>query len=284
MSEIEHAILGDLFLVCAVSLFILAIPAYAIIRRKRPAEGWHRRGRVPTTALGAVDLLGIGIFFGFYSFFWMAIPAAEERELTAFGILDSIFFHGLCGGIVIGMLVWRTRLVEFLGLRWRNWPLVFAMVPCVVVVMWIFNGSLMWAGYFEAMQHLFGENPMQESVRALQDNDDPLTLVLLVAAACIVAPLAEELVFRGYIYPSVKRFTDPVFATLFTSLFFAVVHLNAASVLPLFVLAILLTVVYEMSGSLWAPIAVHFGFNAVTVVVNFVMRFVSPETLKALES
>ena len=111
MSALEHAVLGDIFLACAVALFVVGIPAYAILRRLRPVDASRQQGGVRTGALGPIDLLGIGIFFGVYSFFWTQIPKVEDTSLTALGILDSMLFHALCVSIVVGLLAWRTRLV-----------------------------------------------------------------------------------------------------------------------------------------------------------------------------
>ncbi len=88
----------------------------------------------------------------------------------------------------------------------------------------------------------------------------------MALAVVILAPVCEEIVFRGYIYGATKRFTDRFFACLFSSLLFAVAHYNINALLPLLFLAILLTVAYELTGSLWAPISIHALFNATTLI------------------
>jgi membrane protease YdiL (CAAX protease family) len=46
------------------------------------------------------------------------------------------------------------------------------------------------------------------------------------------------------------------------------------SLLPLFVFGLVLVALYEYTGSIWAPVAVHFVFNAATVAVQILLRFV----------
>jgi membrane protease YdiL (CAAX protease family) len=46
-----------------------------------------------------------------------------------------------------------------------------------------------------------------------------------------------------------------------------------AALLPLFVFGLVLVALYEFTGSIWAPVAVHFLFNAATVVVQMLLRF-----------
>ena len=48
---------------------------------------------------------------------------------------------------------------------------------------------------------------------------------------------------------------------------FAAVHMKLPALFPLWILAIILTLSYELSGSLWVPIGIHAGFNTFSVVV-----------------
>ena len=52
----------------------------------------------------------------------------------------------------------------------------------------------------------YGNDGKQEVVKAFTENDDPVMLGLLVLLAVVVAPLTEEILFRGYLYPVAKRF------------------------------------------------------------------------------
>ena len=63
--------------------------------------------------------------------------------------------------------------------------------------------------------------------------------VVIVVAAVIIAPLAEEIMFRGFIYGVLKRYTDAPFAAIISGLFFAIIHMHIGSLVPLWVLAML---------------------------------------------
>jgi membrane protease YdiL (CAAX protease family) len=104
----------------------------------------------------------------------------------------------------------------------------------------------------------------------------------MAVVVCIGAPLAEEVVFRGYIYPAMKRFTNISVAVIFTGILFGAVHGNLGALLPLTVLGIILALAYELTGSLWAPIAIHFCFNAATTAIQIIMNL-NPELLENLE-
>jgi membrane protease YdiL (CAAX protease family) len=96
--------------------------------------------------------------------------------------------------------------------------------------------------------------------------------ITLGAAAILLAPLAEEILFRGILYPAIKQAGYPHLALWGTVLLFAAVHMNAVTFLPLAVLALLLTALYERTNNLLAPIFAHALFNALNFVTLFLVE------------
>jgi membrane protease YdiL (CAAX protease family) len=90
------------------------------------------------------------------------------------------------------------------------------------------------------------------------------------AAAVLLVPVAEEVLFRGILYPAIKQAGHPGLALWGTSLLFAAIHMNLVTFLPLALLALVLTVLYERTNNLLAPITAHVLFNA----LNFAMLLV----------
>lgn len=218
-------------------------------------------------------------------FFWMAgifaIFAAMsvsntsvDEEKMAIGpnvLIGSIIFHGTLTMITLAVMVFRIGPVEWLGLRWKSWPWVFLIAPATVVGMWVVFGALQALGYMEWMESL-GVEAVQDSVKLLQTTKDPLVLILMAVAAVLVAPISEELVFRGYLYPAAKRFAGTWMAAICTGLVFAAAHGSLVALLPLFIFGVVLALLYEKTGSIWAPVAVHFCFNGATVGIQLLMR------------
>ncbi len=233
------------------------------------------RLRVPVSYYRLIDLSLIGLVFLVY-FALTSMPGGEEIPLEKkFGpevLVASIFFQLLLMGMVGAFVLWRVKLTEWLGLRWKMWPLAFAIAPLTVFFMWCLMGALHLAGWNGWLERSLGIDSMQEAVKLLQEAKDPLVIVLMAIAAVIVAPLAEEVIFRGYLYPAAKRFCGPVGAILFSSLVFAAAHGNVVALLPLFALAVILCLLYEFTGSIWACISVHFLFNAATVSIQLLAR------------
>ena len=186
-------------------------------------------------------------------------------------MLVNIGFQVLLVGAVAIPVVRRVGWVTWLGLRWREWPWVVLIAPGCVVFMWMVSVGLNVSGYMKWVES-FGVETVQDTVKLLQKSEDPLTVGLMVVAAVVAAPLCEEIVFRGYMYPVLKKHAGVWPAAVCVSLVFAAAHGSLAALLPLFVLSGLLVLVYEKTGSLWAPIAVHCCFNSATVLAQLAAR------------
>src|SRR5439155_16515048 len=113
------------------------------------------------------------------------------------------------------------------------------------------------------------ETQEQQAVHALRVANTWSNRLVLAVLALVLAPVVEETFFRGMLYPAIKQAGFRRLALWGVSLLFACVHSNAVSFVPLLVLAILLTALYERTGNLLAPISAHALFNG----LNFVLLY-----------
>ncbi|HEY1123150.1 MAG TPA: type II CAAX endopeptidase family protein, partial [Haloferula sp.] len=238
-----------------------------------PAQGLLK---VSTAPYRLLDLPLIGLVFFVFAGLTLANTGAEEMPLdkkyTPGVLIASIVFQFLIMGMVIVFVSWRVKIVEWLGLRWKKWPFVFAIAPVTVFFMWCFMGVLFVTGWNTWLEKSLGIESMQEAVKVFKEVKDPVVIALMAATAAFVAPMAEEVVFRGYLYPAAKRFCGPAAGIIFSSLVFAAAHGHVVALLPLFVLAVILCLLYEFTGSIWACMSVHFLFNAATVTIQLLAR------------
>lgn len=93
----------------------------------------------------------------------------------------------------------------------------------------------------------------------------PGGMVVAYAAATLVAPAAEELVFRGLLYRTARDRWGAARAAVLTALFFGVAHWQPWSLFGLVGLGLLLCWLYERTGSLLAPMAAHAAHNAISL-------------------
>ncbi len=287
MFDLSQTVLIASFLICFLSL-LGAMPLAAHLRRSSSQPGWNYRGAVRTEALAPADLIGISLLFGLYtltsalklpqltdwlvSMGWFteeSLKSPETVKLTPEVLIAGMISQAVPGIIVIVFLVFRqVNIIEFFGIRWKKAPLLLLIGPTAAVAVQIIFMAMEIAGYSSALKSIFGEVKVQEVVRIYQEHHAISIRILLVIMIVIIAPVVEEVVFRGYIYPVCKRYTGRIIATFIASLFFSIVHFHIPALLPLFILAIGLTIAYELSGTIWVPISIHACFNAFTLIVQ----------------
>lgn len=102
----------------------------------------------------------------------------------------------------------------------------------------------------------------------------PASGYLLAGFGVLVAPLVEELFFRGFLYPAVERWTGSATSIIITAGAFAAMHGTQlayawAPLLVLFSVGLVLTIIRARSGSVAACVIVHMGYNLVLFVMLF---------------
>ena len=122
-----------------------------------------------------------------------------------------------------------------------------------------------------------------ETLKALIETDSHASIALMVLSAAVVAPVLEELVFRGLVQTTLLAAWGELqplgraraVVVFFASLMFAAVHVGVAAphALPaLFTLSLILGWVYERTGRLWPCVLIHAGFNLVNLTWALAMR------------
>ena len=102
--------------------------------------------------------------------------------------------------------------------------------------------------------------------------------ILAFLSLVIVAPVAEEILFRGYLLGKLRKYAPVWLAVLITSLLFALVHFQWNVGIDVFALSIILCVLRITSGSLWPSILLHMLKNGIA----FYFLFINPSLLSTL--
>ncbi|MBX3356313.1 MAG: CPBP family intramembrane metalloprotease [Phycisphaeraceae bacterium] len=178
-----------------------------------------------------------------------ALMATRHLWMTRSECHPSSAWWSLAGG-VFGLFV--------------AWPLVqFASMAGATLQ------SILGAGSAPVVAH--------ETLRKMEQGGFSFETALLVIGAVVIAPVVEEVLYRGVLQQTLRRAgASARGAILITTTLFTIMHLgdgaidqeSAWTALPaLFVLGLLFGVLYERSGRLAAPIAAHALFNLVNVLV-----------------
>ena len=148
-----------------------------------------------------------------------------------------------------------------LGDRWFLWGIGGYLIALPLVVIVSLINQEFWQGQG-------GSNPLLFLALEAQDK---VVLAIFFFTASIAAPFFEEIMFRGFLLPSLTRYV-PVWAAIgLSSLLFAIAHLNLSEVLPLAMLGIILGVVYTRSRNLLASMLLHSLWNSGTLISLFIL-------------
>ncbi|HEY8489514.1 MAG TPA: type II CAAX endopeptidase family protein [Dehalococcoidia bacterium] len=214
-------------------------------------------------------LAALGIFAALVVVTALLVAALEpsERGRTVLALLANVCLEVLAALAVI-LLVVKGRGAAPADLGFRPVPLrrlwwvpaflatAFAVLTVYAVLVqalgldWLMPGEQMPPGVFDAAS----------------------TVVLSAAMVVLVAPVAEELFFRGFVFAGLVARLGVGWAAAASGLLFGLVHGQVGLILPFAMVGALLALLYHRSGSLWVPIAAHLAYNGLAFTALALME------------
>jgi uncharacterized protein len=205
-------------------------------------------------------LVGTGIFFA------AGVAFADENWTIVLSVAGQYV-----GNLGVFWMLTRYKPIGDIGL---------AIVPrdLVYIVAGLGLQIALAIVFLPLSELLFPEGrPQQEVADMIANADTMLLRVVLVAAAVVLGPVTEELMYRGILLKALERW-GKVVALLLSSLVFAAAHLtgldlddfwrSAAIFLPpLFVLGLILARLTQKTGRLGPAIFLHSGWNLLSAFV-----------------
>lgn len=178
-------------------------------------------------------------------------PAALSLTLVITLGLQAAFV-GVVLGVTrhnMGELAQRLRLTGFSA--FGLWRPALAVVGCYVMV----------AVYAAIVNALDIEVLQPESTVPFEVMRHPATIVLTGIAVIVTAPLSEEIFYRGLIFGGLQQWGFWP-AALISGAVFSGVHLDTGSLIPFFIIGVVLAWLFWRRGNLWESVAFHVLFNA----------------------
>lgn len=218
----------------------------------------------------SVLLLGAGLMISL-SLGMLAVLALRQfqPDLTAanlrfFSFLISMVSFQIAGLVLTHLFLQQhaLRWREFLGLSGPRLGRALAAGLAVVVV-----ALPLILGFNELMRVLItrwhSAPDLQPTMQVLELSVSVGQRICFGFTAIVLAPVVEEILFRGILYRTIQQRGFPRLALLGTSLLFGLIHGSLMTLLPLAALAAILALLYDRTQNLMAPIFAHSLFNAV---------------------
>jgi hypothetical protein len=240
-----------------VTGFLLASVAAAsslgIVFRRLRCAGTLPYGQAPTIHFSTIELITVFLFLVSGVFF------SAGTALALVAILLLVRFHRLDFATYFGtrrLSLWQIIAAGF-------WIALAADLPLRLV-----------AGFSEVVGKAVGvPAPPQPAIELFIHTRSWPFLSLLLLFILVLAPLGEEVLFRGFLYVYLKNRLSRTAALVLTALLFAFLHFNWPTFLPLFLFGLLLGAAYEFTGSLLLSIAIHCWFNSFTTGLLLLAKF-----------
>ncbi|GAB6170850.1 CPBP family intramembrane metalloprotease [Paradesulfitobacterium aromaticivorans] len=183
-------------------------------------------------------------------------------HFLAVGFGEGIIYFGAIFALML-LLRKPLTLLGFVKPRWGYWILGVVVGFFLFVSIGLLGNLLI---------KFLGTPAPQSFTEAVKGVKYGWQFYILLLLGGIIAPLKEEIIFRGLIYPPLREAYGRGKGMLLTGVFFATLHFDLVRFLPLFIGGVILTWVYERSGSLWPAVLAHGTWNVLMALALWVQR------------
>ena len=251
---------------------LAAIAIFRAMTRRQPWT-WRDASTACGGALEAVWLIATAIVVFIVSQLVLVpfIRTSDEGGVATVSTAAQVGSYAAAIGLVALLhLAGRGKLSLRIGAARADvipsirWALLAAMVavPLTMTVNALVQGVVLQFNNAPSV------NPLLETLQQTTSTSEALWGA---AVAVLLAPLLEEILFRGHLQTASVRLLGRPGAILGVSLLFALIHPQTHQP-AIFTLSVLLGIAYERTGRLWVPIFMHMCFNAVPVLLTVLIR------------
>ncbi len=256
-------------LLFALFLYGLWIDVWCLIRKSRGQPVLQTLDFIEAPKWQVLDVFKVMILFLFFSVFLAAIGEVAGRIWpTIFNDNGKLILHGTISDLIVLFLVLYFSKVKYgqsffkIQIRkenlWKDIGIGFAAYVALFPIVIALLAILIWITsmmQYEPPPHKLVEVFIEES------KQNPIIYIYGIILASFIGPMIEEIFFRGFFYSALRKSYAAIPSALVTAVFFGLLHQSAFAFVPIFVLSLFLTYLYEKRKSIVAPIAFHVFHN-----------------------
>lgn len=210
------------------------------------------------------------------------LPASSMKDLAqnplnlAIFLMVSYLLNMGPAVFYIWFLVLRPNGLDF----WQSLKIRFKTATAGPVRLF-FYGPLFWSACIPLVvltSFLAGfmgskgsDNPVLAQIVSAAKGPDAIVVALLFLTIAVLAPICEEIIFRGFLYGVLRRNLGTFIALMGSAFVFAGIHLDKGGMLMLFAIGFVLALCYERTRSLVPCMIAHGLWNGGTLVMSLVI-------------
>jgi membrane protease YdiL (CAAX protease family) len=234
-------------------------PSAALVHGEPPGQepspsgsaGWSP-WLAPAALVGGIVLAAVGGLLVDIPALALGVDVTSSHLPPGLSIADTAVQDAafVIVAVFLAQMGGRKVSAALFGLRPTPLRRAVGLVLLTVVAFLVF--SLIWGAVFDVKE--------EKLLETLGANESTLLLVLSAALTCVIAPIGEEFLFRGFIFTALRNWRGAWTAAAITGALFGLVHVGSAPALDLVPLAGLgfgLCLLYRATGSLYPCIAAH---------------------------
>jgi membrane protease YdiL (CAAX protease family) len=243
-------------------------PPLVPMRPPEPADARERRWWMADWGLGEV-LISLIIIFGLYNVLSVLLLLSTDDLVLISYISYAVFFCPL-----IALSTWiivrrHGRGRKELGLQWGKprRTLAFGGLGGLAAVPISY-------GAFAIIYFIFyliaGRGPVSAESEQMQQLSGGY-LALVIFTVVVLAPIFEELFFRGLFYPALRNRMGKKWAILLNGMIFGAMHFQPLFMISLVLVGITLAYIYEKTDSLFASMLTHALYNGAVILMALLL-------------
>ncbi len=234
-------------------------------RHALPAVPWTRRDILWGTLWGFVLLLGMMVLF--------SAGLTAVRRLSGSELSPASGLITLLAELALLLPVWWFGLRKY-RLPWssaglRDFAIARGLGLGCMFSLFAYAFTIVWS----LLLSLLGLTPQPDLLPLFGGGIGGLLLALFTGG--IIAPISEEVFFRGFVFGGLRRHLGFRRAMLLSAALFALAHILPTSWPPIFLLGAFFALLYEQTGSIWPAVVAHGAINCFSFLARYVIEMVN---------
>ncbi|NLW62833.1 MAG: CPBP family intramembrane metalloprotease [Syntrophomonadaceae bacterium] len=216
---------------------------------------------IPLFVMG-LQLLYITLGLDLFSYL-VRTAGLPPTKVSEFVLDYLLYFFYFATGIGLVLLATSSRL-ERVGFKRQDLRLILKWGVGGGLILFV---MVLGAGVIiQLLQPSLPPQPFEEVLRKVVTGKE---LLLMILVGSVLAPLVEEVYFRGMVYPVLRQYVGVIWGLIISGILFGLMHWDLWRTVPLALGGMVLAYIYERSRTIYAPWIAHGVWNGIMAVIVY---------------